>query len=365
MSEPRDDYLFDPTATPELEVADLERRLAPLRARALAPLDVDSLEREDDRDEVRAPRSPARWRRFAMRAAAAAMLLAASWVTWRVLDRGPSLGQGGATPSTAVPVDVAIARHEGGVRIESGERSTEAAAETLSVGDRIVCGDGASARVRVGDVGWLELSEQTRLRVAPGHGDRTREGAYQLELERGTVEALIFAAPRVFALGTPGGIAVDLGCIYRTTVDAQRHTFLAVVSGSVSFESDGRKVHVPAGAGCRAWPGFGPGTPSWEDSSDALKLALQHHDEARARHDGAAAERAIDEMLTAMGGCVDLRNSLSLWHLLDAPEAELRARLVKVLAGLVPPPSGVELARCAAGDASALAAWREELELHW
>ncbi|MSR47227.1 MAG: hypothetical protein EXS13_09205 [Planctomycetes bacterium] len=170
-------------------------------------------------------------------------------------------------------------------------------AAPLHVGDRIVCDPGGSARVRVGDVGSLRLAEATRLRVAAGHGDATREGAFHLELERGTVSATIFAAPRVFALGTPCGIAVDLGCIYDTTVDEDGRTFLSVVSGKVSFESDGRKVHVPSGAGCRAWPGFGPGTPTWSDSPEEIRAAVERHDAARAAHDPAAAEAALADLL--------------------------------------------------------------------
>src|SRR5204863_5705766 len=114
--------------------------------------------------------------------------------------------------------DVAGAVHVGATTLR------DAASAGLAAGDEVVCEPGSHARVRIGAIGWLSLEEKTRLRVAAGHGDAKREGAFRLDLERGSVEASIFAAPRVFALGTPSGIAVDLGCRYRATVDDAGHT---------------------------------------------------------------------------------------------------------------------------------------------
>ncbi|MBM4014416.1 MAG: hypothetical protein FJ293_05560 [Planctomycetes bacterium] len=164
-------------------------------------------------------------------------------------------------------VDVALAERQGEVAVESAAPGAADRTGALRVGDRIVCGDGGSARVRVGEVGWLSLQPSTRLRVGAGHGDAEKAGAFQLELERGTVAATIFAAPRVFALGTPGGIAVDLGCIYETTVADDGATFLKVTSGSVSFESGGRKVHVPSGAGTGGRRGGRGGARSAADNT--------------------------------------------------------------------------------------------------
>jgi hypothetical protein len=195
-----------------------------------------------------------------------------------------------------------------------------------------------------------------------------------LDLERGTVAATIFAAPRVFALGTPGGIAVDLGCIYETTVADDGATRLKVTSGRVSFESDGRKVHVPAGAGCRAWPGYGPGTPTWSDGDPALSAAVERHDEARARGDAAAAANELGAVLLLIGagvggeaspGLRSARDTLPLWHLLATPESELRIRVFERLARFSPPPEGVRCEHCIVLEDDRLAAWREELERHW
>ncbi|MBL8843101.1 MAG: hypothetical protein JNL90_16395 [Planctomycetes bacterium] len=385
MNDPHDDPLFDPALPADAELGALERRFAPLRERPLPPLPPLT----DAAPEGVAPRL--RLLRGGRAAAAAVLLLAAAAGAWRLSIGAGGAAGGGASGGDAsggasereprAPVasavegaalDVSLARRDGAVRVEpaaGGAARDGTDPDALQLGDRIVCEPGGGARVRVGAIGWLELAERTELRVAAGHGDRTREGGWHLELERGTVDATIFAAPRVFALGTPAGIAVDLGCIYRTTVDGEGRVFLSVVAGSVSFESGGRKVHVPAGAGCRAWPMVGPGVPSWDDDAPELKELLRLYDESRLCGDGVTAEERIEQLLALLGPKPAPRASLSLWHLLaglapDAPPA-LRTQLADRLAALVPPPEKAPLERCRSGDAEALAEWREALELHW
>ncbi len=329
-----DDYLFDPRAPPDPQVQALERALAKFRVRETAKL----------------PRVARIGRRTWL---AAAAVVAAAATLLVVVNRHPRWA-GVKVGATAVALDDV----EGAVTVD---------------GDRIVCDAGGHARLRVGDIGWLTLEEKTRVRVVAGcdRGDGAEgEGSYRVDLERGTVSARIFAAPRLFWLGTPSAIAVELGCVYRTTVDDEGHATLAVTRGRVSFESDGRRVYVPAGASCRAWPGFGPGTPAWDDSSAELLAAVVRHDEARVRGDAGAARRALEELLAATltADCERPRDSLTLWHLLDPhgePDPDLRADVFDRLRELCPPPNDVTRERCLAGDADALAAlasWREKLE---
>lgn len=366
MNDPHDDPLFDPALPADAELGALERRFAPLRERPLPPLPPLT----DAAPEGGAPRL--RLLRGGRAAAAAVLLLATAAGAWRLSIGARGDAEREPAPVEAAALDVSLSRRDGAVRVEmaaGGAARDGTDPDALQLGDRIVCEPGGAARVRVGAIGWLELAERTELRVAAGHGDRTREGGWHLELERGTVDATIFAAPRVFALGTPAGIAVDLGCIYRTTVDGEGRVFLSVVAGSVSFESGGRKVHVPAGAGCRAWPMVGPGVPSWDDDAPELKELLRLYDESRLCGDGVTAEERIEQLLALLGPKPARRASLSLWHLLaglalDTPPA-LRTQLADRLAALVPPPETAPLERCRTGDAEALAEWREALELHW
>ena len=351
-----DEYLFERKGPPDPEVEKFEKLLAPFRHEAAAA-------------------RPARKSRMPL---AAAGLLAAAGVV-------AALVWSAARPGRATKFELADAC--GDVRIEEGllaksKPADPACSELLRLRARVVCGAGGSARVRVGDLGYVTLAEQTRVRVersAPSDLEASRDGAYQLYLERGTISASIFAAPRVFQLGTPSGIAVDLGCVYRTTVDDAGHTTLSVEFGRVSFESEGRKVRVPAGASCRAVPGRGPGTPVWDDASAEYKAAVETVDEAKsvgatgggATPSGAApsdAARAL-ELVIAQSRA---RDSLTLWNLLDHPDADVRGKTFDRLAELVPPPAG--LARAAVtkssrvrGDdeAERFAEWEEKIREEW
>lgn len=204
-------WLNDPRATPNAEEARLERVLAPLRYDARErPLELDA-----------APRRSTRAARIAFGAALAASLAVVGW--WALRERPAAL------PTAPAPTgEFEIVEVHGTVQL-----GTAAARE-------LACGAGASARVRVGDIGTLTLEENSRLRL-----ERSGPDGYHVFLEQGAVSATIFAAPRVFSVGTPSGLAVDLGCIYRTEVEPDGSTRLSVSSGRVSFEADGRHSLVP------------------------------------------------------------------------------------------------------------------------
>jgi hypothetical protein len=326
-----DEYLFEKRGPPDPGVERLEKLLEAQRWRPVPP-----------------PRLALPWPRALLRVAAivvAAGGLAAAGL-WL------ANGRGGAT-------QFELADASGDVRVVEGLLATSTPADgaggTLRRGARVVCGSGASARVRVADVGYVTLEGDTRVRVersARPDEAPTQEGAFQLYLERGSVSASIFAAPRIFELGTPSGIAVDLGCIYRTTVDDQGHTTLSVVLGKVSFEADGPKVHVPSHASCRALPGVGPGTPVWDDAEAAYRADVEVIDASGRTKDaaklGASTSAPLDATTSAALARVleqsRVKDSLTLWHLLDDPRAELRGKVFDRLAALVPPPEDLKRA---------------------
>jgi len=330
-----DEYLFEKRGPPDAEVERLEKLLESQRWRPVPP----------PRLALPWPRAPSRalWRAAAILVAAGGLAAAGLWLANR---------RGGAT-------QFELADASGDVRVVEGllSKSTPAdgAGGTLRRGARVVCGSGASARVRVADVGYVTLEGDTRVRVersARPNEEATQEGAFQLYLERGSVSASIFAAPRIFELGTPSGIAVDLGCIYRTTVDDWGHTTLSVVLGKVSFEADGRKVHVPSRASCRALPGVGPGTPVWDDADASYHADVEAIDTSGrtkgAAKPGASTPAPLDVTTSATLARVleqsRVKDSLTLWHLLDDPRADLRAQVFDRLATLVPPPDDLRRA---------------------
>ncbi|HZM01065.1 MAG TPA: hypothetical protein VFD43_12525, partial [Planctomycetota bacterium] len=232
----------------------------------------------------------------------------------------------------------------------------------------------ADARVelRVGPIGSVTVEPDTRLRIedpsgaGAGAGTSASDGEYLLWLERGSISASIFAAPRLFQLGTPSGIAVDMGCAYTASVDEAGITRLAVTLGQVSFETAQRKVLVPSGASVRAWPGRGPGTPVWDDAAPGFRVAVEWLDEALASGQWTELVNGPQDGTAAVLMTQRSQDSLSLWHLLDS-DADLRLRepVYERLAALAPPPEGVTREGCLARDGEQLLAWRDALGWAW
>ncbi len=318
MSEgPRDDYLWDPKSPPDPDVVRLEEALAGHRwkERPLRSLD-----------------RPRRWRV----AASAAALLVAVGTGWWLLGRG-SGAPGAGFHVEDLRGEAAIVAAGGGL-CQGGDR--------IRAGDTVRCGPGGMARLRVGPIGLIELEEKSALRIEEGAAE-----SYRVYLERGGLVASIFAAPRVFQVGTPSGIAVDLGCVYRTLVDEEGRTTLAVLSGRVSFEVRGRKVLVPADASCRAYPDRGPGLPVWEDAPEGFAAAVE-------RLDAGPDAGALAKVLEAARP----KDSLTLWHLLEHADAEVRRAAFVRLSQFAAPPEDF---REGAADREALERWRVQLQRFW
>jgi hypothetical protein len=299
--EQNDEYLWSKTGAPDPEVARLE----------------DLLGRYRDGSEPIRRSSP---RRFFLAAAAVIAVALGAW--WFAAGRASTSGYA--------------------VR---GLAGTSA----IDVGDEVAfANDGA---VDLGELGEVRVAAGSRLGVLE-RGDEL----HRLFLERGRISASIFAKPRLFQIGTPAGLSIDLGCEYDLAVDDAGMTTLSVRTGRVAFESEGRKVLVPRGATCRAVPGRGPDTPIFEDAEPDFVAALRAVEFA-AVPDEAAVARVCE--LTRR------EDSLSLFHLLDAPSRTLRARAFERLSELYPRPTDVTSDGVLAGDESMRASWREDIELDW
>jgi hypothetical protein len=311
-------YLWDKSGPEDPEVARLERALAPLRWSGRVP------EREPT------PRRS----RLVWALAAAALVVA--FLSFALLRRGSDV---------SYQYDVLA-----GMPVLEGAGSAE---RELRSGDVLTTDERSRAKLRVADLGDVVLEPGTRLRI-----ERPENGAggaeHLVALERGTIVASIFAAPRAFQLGTPAGIAVDLGCVYRTTVEEDGSTRLAVVSGQVSFEARERRAIVPAGAWCRARPGDGPGPALREDAPAALVEAVE-------RLETDAAPAAVEAVLAAARP----DDALTLWHLLEHPSAEVRSAVFEVLAAQSPLPEGLERDDLLSGDRASLDLWRHTMSWSW
>jgi hypothetical protein len=180
-----------------------------------------------------------------------------------------------------------------------------------------------------------------------------RANEHRLSLARGRISAVVNAPPRLFFVDTAASTAVDLGCAYSMNVDDSGDGMLQVTLGWVSLEWSGRESLVPAGASCRTRPKVGPGTPYFDDASDALKRALAGLDFGG----GGSLDAVLDE--------ARVRDTLTLWHLLSRVDAADRLRVYNRMVGLVPLPEGVSPEKALALDPDTLKHWREELAWKW
>jgi hypothetical protein len=222
----------------------------------------------------------------------------------------------------------------------------------LKVGHWLETRDQARATIAIARVGQVDVEPDSRLALLS-----TRPGDYRLQLQRGTMHALIWAPPGQFFVQTPSSMAVDLGCAYTMSVDDGGVGVVRVTSGWVGFEWQGRESFIPAGAMCITRPGLGPGTPHYEDSSDAFRAALTMIDMRAGTPEQRAS--ALDRVLTEAGE----RDTVTLWHLLSRVDVNQRDRVFDRLSQLAPAPAGVTRDGIRAGRRDMLDRWWDALGL--
>lgn len=279
---------------------------------------------------------PPRARRYVFwgtAAATAALAAALTSLVWVQRAAGPSL-----TVTTLAGAPKMAARAVG-------------AQGQLGLGHFLDTDADARARIDVGDIGQVEVDPHSRIGLV-----NSQDGAYRLRLERGTMHALIWAPPGRFVVDTPSSTAVDLGCAYSLSVDANGSGLLRVTSGWVGFDWRGRESFIPAGAVCATRRDLGPGTPRYEDTSDAFAAALDTLDFGPP---GADRTAALDLVLAEARE----RDVVTLWHLLVRAAAPDRLRVFDRLAGFVPPPAGVTREGIQAGRREMLDQWWDALDL--
>jgi hypothetical protein len=287
---------------------------------------------EAARQENRTLRTPAirRWPLVVTATAALILVAAVSWrlaqqpgMRWAVvpLDGSPSVG----------------ATHIRGV----GQ---------IRAGEWIETDSGSRAAIKVGEIGSVEVTPNTRVRVVTARPDEHR-----LALARGEIRATISAPPRLFFVETASGTAVDLGCEYTLTTDEDGAGLLRVTKGWVAFQWQELESLVPAGASCQTRPRAGPGIPYFDDASESLKGALA----------SIAFEKAEGDALSVILAESRVRDTLTLWHLLSRVEIGDRERVYDRIADLTPVPAGVSREQALRLDPETLKRWKEELAWTW
>lgn len=220
----------------------------------------------------------------------------------------------------------------------------------IGVGQLLETDAKSTARIAVADIGTVDVSPNSRIRLAATGSDEHR-----LSLERGRLHAKIYAPPRLFVVDTPSAKAVDLGCEYTLDVDKNGDSVLHVTGGWVALERDGRESIVPAGMMCKTRKGQGLGTPFNADATEAFKKALDSFDFSRG---GSAAVQTIIRE-------AELYDMFTLWHLLSRVSPSDRGLIYDALAELVPPPAGVTREGILSKNKKMLDAWKVEVENAW
>lgn len=316
-----DNYLWDGSGEPDAEIVRLEALLKPYRHNDV-PLLLPARAPSWTASTGRAVR-----RRYASAAlqvltAAASLILvvAAAWFASAIRSKGWTVQSLAGAPSVA------------GTRIDAPSR--------LPVGEVVTTDAGSRARIDVGSIGIVDVEPNSRVRLIT-----SRAGEHRMALDRGRIRALIWAPPRLFFVNTPSSTAIDLGCAYTLDVDDQGWGKIRVESGWVAFEYNGVESFIPTNATCSTRPGFGPGTPCYEDAVPGFAEALTILDFTQANDARRAA--ALD---TVLAGARE-KDAFTLWHLLSRGTPEERGRVYDRMAALVTPPPGVTRAAIVNGRA--------------
>ncbi|MCU1330040.1 MAG: hypothetical protein JWN34_5410 [Bryobacterales bacterium] len=294
-----EEYLWDKTGEPDRDVADLEMLLGQLQFR-------------QGRQPVRQP---------TRRANPAALWLAAAAV---------------------VTAGVVIPLSQRGAQTDWRYSARGLEARTLRTGQVIDTGGVSDARLESSFTGALQIESRSRLRLVASADKQQR-----FRLERGTIHAVIWAAPGKFVVDTPGARTVDLGCRYTLHMDEDGTGFLRVETGWVAFEWKGTESFIPAGAACQTKPQRGPGTPYFADASDALRAALERFDAAPGRATMAAALPLVRK-----------KDAMTVWHLMTRVKSWERTEAYDRLASLVVLPAAASKDSIVRGETAAVdAAW--------
>jgi hypothetical protein len=319
------DYLWDRTGLPDPDIVRLERLLGQLRPAADGPRVLTFPARVSVRRPARSF--------VAVVASLAAVVVTIVGISW---------------PTVRESAGLDVTRLEGAPTIASRSIGDH---RELRAGTWLETNDEAKASIDIAGVGRVDVDPRTRIGLLS-----SRPGQHRLELQRGTIHALIWAPPGQFVVVTPSSTAVDLGCAYSLTVDDEGVGHVRVTTGWVGFEWRGRESFIPAGAACETHLGLGPGTPYFEDASAAFQEAIAVLDLA-----GSAAARrtALDRVIADARA----KDAMTLWHLLLRVEGTDRARVFDRLAELAPPPAGVTRDGVLAGQRPMLDDWWDTLGL--
>jgi hypothetical protein len=319
-----EDYLWNPTATPNPDVVRFETALRTLQRRPHRGIrDFDPASLPAARTAKRSPRDV----KWPVAAIAAAILLVVALAAARRITS---------------PWAVVMVR-------DSGVIPSVQTRAPLNAGEWIVTDAVTRARLNVGSLGKAEIGPSSRLRLV-----RAALTEHRLELAEGTLHARIWAPPRFFLVETISALAVDLGCVYTLQIDQLGAGMLRVESGEVELVGPVHRARVPAGNSIHVNRTMGPGLPFPDNASPEFIAALT-----------ALEKNQRSGELQSLLDAATPRTTITLWHLLPRVDGTERVAVVRRLAQLSPLPAGTPLESVMRLDPQSMAAWRASLEPTW
>jgi len=227
-----------------------------------------------------------------------------------------------------------------------------ASSGTLVEGEWLETDASSRARLSIGTLGSADVGPGSRVKLVQAGGAERA-----LRVERGTIDARVWAPPRFFLVETPAATAIDLGCIYTLDVDDRGNGVLLVRSGQVELRGYGLRSLVVAGTAAEMRAGAGPGTPYDSTETRAFRTSLSAIDFG----EETGRRLAFERLLAASSR----RSTITLWHLLPRVRTDERALVFDRLAALAGVPDGVDRDDVLRLDDRSLSRWRRALEPSW
>jgi hypothetical protein len=291
-------YLWDPHAPIDVEVEALERALAPLRF-------------EHRRRALTLPPAPrtAPWRQRTLAIAATIALVAIGTAgLWKWRESWPS---GRAWPLVL----------RDGARFESQA--------TLALDRPIAIGPQSSARADIARIGEMIIEPASAVTLI-----ETSSTRHRVALERGAIHVRVWAPPGRFGVRTPGGTAVDLGCIFSVSVDEKGQASAHVQTGWIELYNAWGESLIPAGAIGTMTASSAPTVPVYEDATPAFTTSVRAFQNAG---DDGTRMALVDHLARSARA----RDVLTLLMLAKDATPRVKRALLERAAQLRPPPAGL------------------------
>ncbi len=333
MNKTDDDFLWDGSGTPDADVADLQKTLAPLAHNA--PLDEVRLARayrETPITAQEARNSSSRSGRQSPVLLAAAVCSAGLCVAAIVL----LVAGGKKDPCRAAVPGFAFTSSS---EVSCGSHASVAG--NLPVGETITVGR-SPMELTIANIGKAQVAAGSAISLIT-----TSAHEHRLALRHGRMHATVVAAPRLFIVETAAATAIDLGCEYDVAIDRAGVGSLTVMTGAVELTSKFGAIVVPAGYSASLAPNQGAGVPILTASKGYL---------AEIATDIAAGKPIA---ATRWQAPTD-DDTITLAYLLPRLDAASRALVVDLLIGRVPL-ANADAAKAKAGDLTEIQRWCDAL----